>query len=110
MIVPGGCSAKKYIPLLGRPGRQRETPTLSGTKFVKPYPYWHKFWTQIHTITGTNPQKMVPSVAQLVLKNGLLVQLLAHSTENLANVVQLLTFCTLPGTTSAKTIPSLAHI
>ena len=52
--IPGGCSAKKYIPLLGR---QRKTPTLSGTEFAKPYPYWHKIWAQIHTLTGTNPQK-----------------------------------------------------
>ncbi len=43
------------IPLLGR---HRETPTLTGTKYVKPYPYWHKIWAQIHTLTGTNPQKM----------------------------------------------------
>ncbi len=61
----GGCSAKKYIPLLGR---QRETPTLSGTKFAKSYPYWHKIWAQIHTLTGTNQRKRVPSVAQLCPK------------------------------------------
>ncbi len=44
------------------------------------------------------------------VKNGLLAQLLARSAEHLANLEQFLTFCTLPGTTSAKTIPSLAHI
>ncbi len=43
----GGCSAKKYITLLGQ---HSETPTLIGTKFRNPYPYW----TKIHTLTGTN--------------------------------------------------------
>ncbi len=50
----GGWSPGKRIPLLGR---HRETPTLTGTKFAKPYPYWHKIWAQIHILTGTNPQK-----------------------------------------------------
>ena len=47
-------------------------------------------------------------MAELVSKNGLLAQLLVRSAENLVNSEQFLTFCTLPGTTSAKTIPSLA--
>ena len=102
-----GRSPGKCIPLLGR---HRETPTLSGTKFAKPYPYWHKIWAQIHTLTGTNPQKRVPFVAQLLLKSGYLVQLLARSAENSANFAQFLTFYTLPGTTTGKTIPFLAHI
>ncbi len=60
-----------------------------------PYPQWHKIcrtlpllaqiWARIHTLTGTNTQKIVPSVAQLVFKNGSLAQFLARSTENLAN-------------------------
>ena len=49
---------------------------FSGTKFAKPYPYWHKIWAKIHTLTGTNSQKRVPFVAQLLLKSGSLVQLL----------------------------------
>ncbi len=32
--------------------------------FAKPYPNWHQIWTEIHTLTGTNPQKGVPFVAQ----------------------------------------------
>ena len=48
-------------------------------------------------------------MAHLVFKNGSLAQLLARSAENLANLVQFFTFCTLPGTTSEKTISSLAH-
>ncbi len=56
LCVPWGRSPGKCIPLLGR---HRETPTLTGTKFSKPYPYWHK------------STKRVPSVAQLVFKNGL---------------------------------------
>ena len=39
-----------------------------------------------------------------------IVQLLAHSAENSANFAQFLTFYTLPGTTTGKTIPFLAHI
>ncbi len=37
-LHPGGrgCSPVKCIPLLGR---HSETPTLTGTKFAKPYPY-----------------------------------------------------------------------
>ncbi len=31
--TPGGSSPEKCI-----------SPTLGGTKFVKPYPYWHKIW------------------------------------------------------------------
>ncbi len=42
----GGCSAKEYIPQLGR---QRETPSLSG----QPYPYRHKVWTHKPTLCGT---------------------------------------------------------
>ncbi len=41
-------------------GRQLGTPSLSGTKFAGPYPYRHKIWDQIHTLTGTNPQKGYP--------------------------------------------------
>ncbi len=66
-----GWSPGKCIPLLGR---HWKTPTLTGTKFVEPYPYWHKIWAQIHTLTGTNPQKRVPFVAQLLLKSGKLQQ------------------------------------
>ncbi len=44
----GGCSAKRYIPLLGW---QCETPTLTGTTFPNPYPYWHKIWDP--TLSGT---------------------------------------------------------
>ncbi len=58
----GGCSAKKYIPLLGW---QRKTPTLSGTNFAKPYPYWHKIWTEIHTLTGTKN----PNLSGTLLEN-----------------------------------------
>ncbi len=53
----GGGSLEKenvYPCLLGR---QHETPTLTGTKFAKPYPYWHKIWAQIQTLAGTHPQK-----------------------------------------------------
>ena len=69
-----------------------QDPTLSGTKFgLKSIP----LLAQIH--------KKVP-------KSGLLVQLLARSAENQANLVQFFTFYTLPGTKTGKTIPSLAHI
>ncbi len=63
-----------------------------------PYPFWQK------------STKRVPSVAQLVFKTGLLVKLLVCSTENPAILVQFLTFCTLPGTTTGKTIRSLAYM
>ena len=59
------------------------------------------------TLNITNPQKRVPAVAQLVFR-GSFAQLLPQSAKNLANLVHFL--CTLPGTTSAKTIPTLAHI
>ncbi len=55
------------MPLLGW---HHETPTLTGTKFAKPYPYRHKNWAQIHTLTDTNPQKRAPFVAQQLLKIG----------------------------------------
>ncbi len=50
-------STKKYVPLLWR---EHETPTLTGTKYEKPYPYWHKTQAQIHTLIGRNSQKRVP--------------------------------------------------
>ena len=107
MIIPRVVT-RKCIALLGR---RHETPTLSGTKFAKPYPYWHKIWAQIHTLTGTNVQKRVPFVTQLLSKSGLLVQLLALRAGNSANLVQFFfTFCTPPGTTTEKTIPLLAHM
>ncbi len=53
----GGCSAKKYIPLLGW---QCETTTLSCTKYAKPYLCWQKILAKIHTLPGTNPQKGYP--------------------------------------------------
>ncbi len=56
----GGWSPGKCIPL---PGRHRKTPTLTGTEFTKPYPYWQRFGpesipllAQIHkkdTLCGT---------------------------------------------------------
>ncbi len=60
---------------------------LEPWKFAKPYPYWHKICVQIHTLSGTNPQKSVPAWAQLVYKNGTLAQLLVRSAENVANLV-----------------------
>ncbi len=60
----GGWSPRKCIPLQGR---HHKSPTLSGIKFAKPY--WHKIWAQIHTLTGTNSQR-VPFLAQLLLKSG----------------------------------------
>ncbi len=43
-------------------GRHRETPTLTGTKFAKPYFTGTKFGPKSidHTLTGTNPQKGYP--------------------------------------------------
>ncbi len=57
IVSQGGHSPGKCIPLLGR---HRETPTLTGTNFAKPYPYWHNILAQIYTLTGTNIQKMYP--------------------------------------------------
>ncbi len=40
LLAPKGwCSLGKCIPLLGW---HCKTPTLSGTKFAEPHPYWHK--------------------------------------------------------------------
>ena len=96
----GGRQPRNCIPLLGR---QRETPTLSGTNCPRPYPQQNKIWSEIHTLPGTNLQKKVP-------KSGLLVQSLVSSAEHPANLVQFFTFCILPGTKTGQTIPSLAHI
>ncbi len=30
-----------------------QNPTLTGTKFAEPYPYWHKIWAQNPTLCGT---------------------------------------------------------
>ncbi len=57
----GGWSPRKWIPLLGW---HCETPTLTGTKFAKPYPYWYKIRAQIHTFTGTTG-KTIPFLAQI---------------------------------------------
>ncbi len=50
-------SAKKYVPRLGG---HCEPPTLIGTKFQKPYPYWQK-----------NGPKSLPLLAQIHKKDGL---------------------------------------
>ena len=55
--IRGGLSLGKCIPLLVW---HCKTPTLTGTKFAKPYPYWYKIWAQIHTLTGTNLQRGFP--------------------------------------------------
>ncbi len=47
-----------------------KTPTLSGTKYEKPYPYWHKFWAQIHTLTGTTPPPQKKSTLCIVVQKG----------------------------------------
>ncbi len=103
---PGGCSPGKCIPLLGW---HCQTPTISGTRFAKPYPYWHINWAFIHTLTGINPQKGYP-LWQNCCYRGLLLWLLVCCTKISANLVQFFTFCTLPGTTTGRNTPSLAHI
>ena len=46
----GGCSAKKYIPMLGQ---QRKAPTISGMKFALPLPSLAHIWFQNPTLSGT---------------------------------------------------------
>ena len=49
-------------------------------------------------------------MTQLLFKNGIIRQNLAHIAGKLAISVQILAFCALFGTTAGKTIPFPAHI
>ncbi len=114
---------------LGAVARKLYTPARTAPR--NPYPHWHKICEALPllaqnlgpnpTLSGTNSRKRVPFVAQVLLKSGEMVKLLARSAENSA---QFCTICdilhspwhnhwqnhTLSGTQLVlKTLPLLAH-
>ncbi len=54
-----GGGGGELVQKMHNPARKLpRNPTLIGTKFLNPYPYWHKIWAKIGTLTGTKPAKL----------------------------------------------------